>query len=722
MSEITSLMDQSIDPCTDFHKFACGGYIKSTSIPVGYNQWNQFTQNYETILLIIKNLLENPNTKYEGEAERQAKIYYDSCIDKANTREELQGNPLINLLELYGGWDVINADNKPSPFIDESSGFKQIRFPDSGFANESDTELFSLDLNIDPKNSSRYLLTISVGKLTLPNRDIYDVNATPRNLKLYNAYLKYMTNIGNLLLSNSQHVSKKFDSQEKEKKLSYIDINKTHDLLNEEDRQKQMGDQLKNVMSNVLEFERIIANITPPLKTLYTFDESRYVVMSLKELDEKFDFMNWTRYANQIFGPHNLSLSPDHPFWVRSLPYMEKLTILVKRYLNDPKLSKVLNDYIMWHRTKPLTNYLSQNYRDAFGPVQRANNKEDYEELPVWKKCLKEWPKFMQFPLSSLYLRSNFNSKDKAKVEGMVDLIKVAYKERLKNLDWMDELTKIKSMEKVDSLKSKIGYPEYVVDPVELDQDYQGLDMRGDTFFKNFFRQKRVNEVNVINRVFRPVDKKRWFLPPHSVNAYYYPSKNEIVFLAGILRKPYYDKAYPDPYLFGAIGSIISHEITHGFDDNGRKFDKDGNWNLWWTNKSIVSFVDKTNCYKDQYSDYSINGHKLNGKLALGDNIADNGGVAISLQALKNYQAKNKIATFTSISNITDDQLFYLAFAQAFCSKETPEAQYLQIKTDFHSPNKYRIIGVVSNLKQFSEAYNCSAKSIMNPIKKCTLW
>ncbi|XP_065321082.1 endothelin-converting enzyme 1-like [Gordionus sp. m RMFG-2023] len=592
MSEITFLMDQSIDPCTDFHKYACGGYIESTSIPDGYNEWNRYTQNYEEILLIIKNLLENPDTKYEGEAERQAKIYYDSCIDTANTREQLQGNPLIDQLELYGGWDVINADNKPSPFIDESSGFKQIIFPDRGFAN--DPELFSVDLNIDPKNSSRYLLTISVGKLTLPNKDIYEVNATLKNQVLYDAYLKYMTNVGKLLISNSQDVSKECDLQEKEINVSCNDIN--GDLQSEEGQQKQIDDQLKEVMSNVLEFESDMAKITPPLKTLYTFEESRYVVMSLKELDEKFDF-----------------------------------------------------------------------------------------------------------------------------VEGMVDLIKVAYKERLTNLDWMDDLTKIKSVDKVDSLKVKIGYPEYVVDPVKLDQDYQGLDMQKDTFFKNFFSQKRVKEVNEFKRVFKPVDKERWFLPPHTVNAYYDPSKNEIVFLAGILRKPYYDKAYPDAYLFGAIGSIIAHEITHGFDDNGRQYDKDGNVNLWWTNKSIESFVEKTNCYKDQYSDYSIDDHKLNGQLALGDNIADNGGVAISLQALKNYPTKNKIAT-SSISSMTDDQLFYLAYAQAYCSIETPEALYLQIKTDFHSPNKYRIIGVVSNLKEFSEAYNCPANSNMNPIKKCTLW
>ncbi|CAK9294809.1 unnamed protein product [Gordionus sp. m RMFG-2023] len=230
------------------------------------------------------------------------------------------------------------------------------------------------------------------------------------------------------------------------------------------------------------------------------------------------------------------------------------------------------------------------------------------------------------------------------------------------------------------------------------------------------------SHLNKLKKLFEPIDKERYFLPPHLAEAYYSWSENDITFLAGLLQKPYYDITYPNTYLFGAIGSLISHEISHGFDNNGRNYDEKGNLNKWWTNESIKIYQEKINCYQKQYSNYSINSHKLNFEQTLGEDIADNGGVFISLQALKSYQAMNKSAIYSSKSNITDEQLFFLAYAQIYCSKETLENQLLEITIDLHSPKKYRINGVVSNLKQFSKAFNCSAKANMNPLNKCTLW
>ncbi|CAK9294798.1 unnamed protein product [Gordionus sp. m RMFG-2023] len=723
MSQITSKMNQSINPCTDFYEFACGSYIRDTSIPIGYNKWDYLMQNSQSISLTIKNILENPQTKYEGMAERQAKIYYDSCLDATNIREKLQGRPLIDLLDLFGGWDVLNRDNKPSPFIDESSNLKKIRYPDEAFTEEWNFGFFRINLEIDPKNSTKYLLGIYISILTLPHKDTY-INSEPENLKFYNAYLESMIDIGNLLVSNTSYRHFKIQD-DTEGRFKQSDINTTRDSSSKEDRQKKRESQLNIVMADVLEFERLIANFTPTLTDLHTLNESQYVVMSLKELDKKFDFMNWTRFAKQMFEPLNMSVSPDYVFRVYSFSYMENLNSLIKRYLNGTKSRRILHDYIMWHNVGPYVTYLSKVYRDAFKPVQKLRNMEDYEDLPSWKRCLQEFPFFMQFPLSSLYLRSNFNPRDKSKVEEMIDMIIVAYKESLKIIDWMDETTKIISMEKIDAMKVKIGYPDYILDPSELDKDYQGLHMQNDSYFKNFLRQSKINHLNEIKKVFSPIvinSKSKWEIYPHTVNAFYNPNKNEIVFPAGILRKPFYDIAYPDAYLFGAIGHVMSHEISHAFDNEGRKYDKNGNWNLWWTNKSIESFITKTNCYIDQYFKYSINGLRVNGIQTLGENMADNGGVFMALQALKNYQIRNKGLKYPSNSNITEDQLFYLAFAQLLCSKETPEAIYEVIMFDNHSPNKYRVNGVVSNLKQFSDAYNCSSIDTMNPPNKCTLW
>ncbi|CAK9294461.1 unnamed protein product [Gordionus sp. m RMFG-2023] len=434
--------------------------------------------------------------------------------------------------------------------------------------------------------------------------------------------------------------------------------------------------------------------------------------------------MNWTRHINQFFEFHNISLPADQVFWVKSISYMEYMNSLIKLNINETHKTRTFHDYIMWHAVEPLISHLSKKFRDARDPVLMADDIKDYEDVavPAWKKCLYKFPTFMQFPLSSLYLKSNFNSSDKLKVEGMVDYLKMAYKETFRNLDWMDEITKNRSMEKVDAIRAKIGYPEYIVDPNELDKDYEGLYMRDDTYFKNYVSQRSASDLQEIKKLFAPVDKKRWSVLPHTFNAFYSFSANEIYLPAGILRKPFYDKTYPDSYQFGTIGSVITHEIGHGFDVEGRKYDKNGNRNLWWTNKSIEAFVKKAVCYIYQYSNYSINGNKLDGRQTLRENIADNGGVAISLKALKSYQARKRRDEYPFKSDTIEDQLFFLAYAQSYCSKDTPEALYEKIISYSHSPGKYRVNGVLSNFKQFSEAYNCSAKSAMNPPNKCTIW
>ncbi|CAK9294808.1 unnamed protein product [Gordionus sp. m RMFG-2023] len=512
-------MNQDMDPCTDFYEFACGGYERKTMLPTGYPKWNYAMQISDSIYLTIKDLLENPHTKYEGMAERQAKIYYDSCLDKTNVRKKLQGMPLKKLLDLYGGWDLLNVYKKSSAFINASSTLKKIRYPEKGFPDKFNSVFFSLDIHLDPKNSSKNLLFIFPGELTFPHKDYYDDN------DLYNSSLMYMAKIGNLLLKN-RTVSKYLEMLDENIKFNQHAINKSDLNRTQKEKKKQMWSQLRNVMSNILDLEKLIAN------------------------------MNWTSFINQIFKPLNISIAADHPFWVTSISYMEALTSLIKQYLNEPNSSRILHDYIMWHKIRPLTRYLSKKF--SYDPNVKDNTSSD------WKLCLEEFPMFMNFPLSSLYLKSNFYSRDKLKLKEMVDMIKLSYKKSLQDLNWMDKTTKARSIAKVDAMKFKIGYPDYIINPNELDKDYLG--------------------------------------------------------------------------------------------------------------------------------------------------------------ALKSYQAMNKSAIYSSKSNITDEQLFFLAYAQIYCSKETLENQLLEITIDLHSPKKYRINGVVSNLKQFSKAFNCSAKANMNPLNKCTLW
>ncbi|CAK9294462.1 unnamed protein product [Gordionus sp. m RMFG-2023] len=258
MSQLTSWMNRSVDPCTDFYEFACGGYIQKTSIPSGFNEWNPLKAMSESILLTIKDILENPHTKYEARAERLAKTYYDSCMDEANIIEKLGGKPLTDLLDLYGGWDVLNVDNKSSPFIDESSSLKKIRYPD-GFLANFGFIFFELYPCLDPKNSSKYILCISPGELTLPYRDDYYSNAT-YNITRYDAYLEYMMNVGNLLVY-SAGAPKFSKTGSKDRRCNQSDTNLTCHASGKEDYRTQINNGLAFVMKNVLIFEWLLTDV-----------------------------------------------------------------------------------------------------------------------------------------------------------------------------------------------------------------------------------------------------------------------------------------------------------------------------------------------------------------------------------------------------------------------------------------------------------------------------
>lgn len=211
-------------------------------------------------------------------------------------------------------------------------------------------------------------------------------------------------------------------------------------------------------------------------------------------------------------------------------------------------------------------------------------------------------------------------------------------------------------------------------------------------------------------------------MPPSTVNAYYTPTKNQMVFPAGILQSPFYNNSYPASLNYGGMGVVMGHELTHGFDDQGREFDKDGNLHQWWNNDTIRNFKNRTNCVAHQYSKYTINGKNISGNQTLGENIADNGGLKASyhayLELMKDKQEPQKLPGL----DLTHKQLFFVAFAQVWCSAVTREATSLQIEKDPHSPAKFRVVGSLSNMKEFAKEFNCKPGTKMNPRNKCEVW
>lgn len=301
-----------------------------------------------------------------------------------------------------------------------------------------------------------------------------------------------------------------------------------------------------------------------------------------------------------------------------------------------------------------------------------------------------------------------------------------------------------------------LGYPDFIRDPNLLDERYKILEVRNDTYFQNninlYIYQLKTN----LEKINEPVNKTTWSklmvivkneklrfflgMPPSAVNAYYTPNKNQMVFPAGIFQSPFYDSKYPDSLNYGAMGVVVGHELTHGFDDQGREFDKDGNLYKWWNNKTIDRFKQRTNCFAKQYSKfhgislmthlqcfclgkYQVNGKNLNGNRTLGENIADNGGLKAAYHAYLELERSEIIPPLLLPGlNLTHRQLFFVAFAQIWCSTTTKEAVNLRIEKEDHSPAKHRVIGTLTNVKEFSDEFKCKVDSKMNPKDKCEVW
>lgn len=299
--------------------------------------------------------------------------------------------------------------------------------------------------------------------------------------------------------------------------------------------------------------------------------------------------------------------------------------------------------------------------------------------------------------LGQLYVEKYFPADAKERMLKLVDNLQKVYHSRIEKLDWMGPETKKQALDKLNAFTKKIGYPDNW-------KNYDDVVISRFKYYENLQSIARHNYKEMTDKLGKPVDKKEWFMTPPTVNAYYNPQFNEIVFPAGILRFPFFDFDADDAINYGAIGAVIGHEMTHGFDDQGRQYDKDGNLKDWWTKDDADKFKKRADVVVNQYSQYSVlNNLHVNGKLTLGENLADIGGVAIAYEAFKlTEQGKNN----TKIDGFTPDQRFFLAFAQVWRIKDRDELLRTRISTDPHSPEMFRVNGPLSNTPQFYKAFN----------------
>ena len=352
--------------------------------------------------------------------------------------------------------------------------------------------------------------------------------------------------------------------------------------------------------------------------------------------------------------------------------------------------------YLRFHVLRTYAPTLSKSFVDADFDYNRAFTGQK-QMLPRWKRALRETDRAMGEAMGQLYVEKAFPPHAKQRAQTLVQNLKGALHDRILALDWMGDDTKAQAVRKLDAIRIKVGYPDKW-------RDYSALKVENDSYAQNVMRANEFEFQRRLDKLGKPVDHDEWGMTPPTVNAYYNPSLNEIVFPAGILQPPFFDPKADDASNYGGIGVVIGHEMTHGFDDQGRQFDAEGNLKDWWTSGDAQRFATRANALADQYSGYvAVDDLHVNGKLTLGENIADLGGLTIAYIALeKTLEGKPRAAL---IDGYTPEQRFFLSFAQIWRSKITPERTRLLTQTDPHSPGRWRVNGTLANAPGFNEAF-----------------
>ena len=427
-----------------------------------------------------------------------------------------------------------------------------------------------------------------------------------------------------------------------------------------------------------------------------------YHKMSKQDWEALTPAFAWDKFLTGIQAPAIPGLNVSEPEFMKGLQSTLQNTDLT-----------AIKAYLRWHLVHSFAPVLSNAFvNENFNFFSKTLNGTQ-ELQPRWRRCVTSTDRALGELLGQPYVHQNFPPAAKARTLKMVGEIEGAMQRDIEQLPWMSETTKKEALVKLHAVANKIGYPEHWRDYSTLNVvrgDYYGNQLRSDTF--EFHR--------TLNKIGKPVDKTEWGMTPPTVNAYYSPNQNNINFPAGILQPPFYDNGRDEAINYGGIGAVVGHELTHGFDDSGAKFDPQGNLRDWWSPQDEAEFKKRTGCEVDEYNQFRpVEDVTVNGKLTLGENTADNGGLRLGYMAMEKAMANN---TGKNFQGFTKEQLLFLGFGQVWCENARPEFSRANVKVNPHSPGRFRVIGVVQNMPEFQKAFGCKAGQPMVRENACRVW
>jgi putative endopeptidase len=525
--------------------------------------------------------------------------------------------------------------------------------------------LFGFGSLPDLKNSSMVAAAAGQGGLSLPNRDYY-TKTDEKSAKLRDDFVKHVATMFQLVGDTPEQAAKNAQT--------------------------------------VLAFQtRLAQNSRTPVEL--RDPTTQYHMMNPAQLKELTPNFSWDDYRKGAGAPTTGDINVTVPEFFTA----------VNKMMTDVPVAD-WKTYLRWHLITAAAPSLSSKFEmenfNFFGTALEGRK----EQLPRWRRCVSATDASLGEALGQVYVARAFTPESKARMKTMVGNLIAAFRERLQKLDWMSDESRKQAVAKLEAFGQKIGYPDKWI-------DYSTFNVSRDSYLANVFRSSEFDQIRDFSKINKPVDRKEWGMTPPTVNAGYNPLNNDISFPAGILQAPFFNPEADDAINYGAIGAVIGHEITHGYDDSGSEFDAQGNLKNWWTEADKKNFAERADCVVNQFSDFEAEpGLHLQGKLVSGESIADLGGLYVAYDAyMKSLQGKPHPA---DIDGFSPEQRFFLGWAQVWAEKYTPEWVRFQTQSDPHPLSRFRVNGPLSNMPKFAEAFQCKAGDAMvrEESKRCVIW
>jgi len=660
-------LDRRADACTDFYQFACGNWLATNPLPADRSRYSRLNELADRNVRIVRTILEDAafNKSRRSSDEQKIGDAYAACIDQ-ETIEAKGARPIQPLLR------EIDAVKTREQLIRLAARFSHDGFP----------SFITLGSAPDPHDSTRFIATIGQGAMGLPDRDLY-LKDDDRSKALRREYQAHVQRMFELLA-----------------------------LASPKPRSGEGRDAPARLAQRVMDVETAIARAT--MDRVEFRDPRRRdnpaTVAQVAQIAPNIDFRIYLRGTG---APANLLNPVNH------------LNLLNPTYLRDVSAALETIPLASWKA------YMTWRAIDAFAPLLSSRFEQEefhfYGEIlsgqkemrPRWMRCSdavagQPGADALGELVGKIFIQQRFGPDARARMDELITALQHTLRQTLSSVDWMSADTRARALAKLEALNRKIGGPDKW-------RDFSAVTITRDDYAGNSQRISIDDTQRQLRWIGQPVDRTLWLVTPQTVNAFYAPPLNEVTFPAGILQPPIFDATKDPAVNFGAAGAMIGHEMTHGFDDSGRRFDPKGNLMDWWTPRDDAAFRERASCVASQYSAFeSIPGAKLNGSLTLGENVADNGGVRIAYYALMELLSTK--GPQPAIDGFTPDQRFFISYAQVWCENASDQDFRRRAQEDVHASGRWRANGVLQNMPEFRKAFGCNDGTPMAPANACRVW